>query len=561
MKTSSRQIADDFGWWRECQPNTFYKSDDELARSLMFYCRDKEKLAEYQDRLIQFGAEAASILNEAAEISNQPENLPTLSEGHDEPVRYHQSYHEIGMRLYRTGVMKLFSRPSHNVLGMGFLHLLSMNGESGHACPFACTAGVIKVLSAVGSPDQQKRYLPHLLETDYRKVYHGAQYLTESHGGSDVGANRTIAEKDAGSENSWFITGEKWFCSNVTAHLAVLTARPLGAPEGTRGLGLFLLLQRSQTGKANGIEIIRLKDKLGTKSLATAEIVLKRAGAEALGPIDRGFQNMMRHVIDTSRLSNCMFASGAARRACLTANLFVDHRMAFGKRVGEFPLVHHTLEFMKAKSLAIMSGCFCLTRMLDDLESDSGDRVSARLYRTLLNLSKYRTSVMAREIVLAGIECLGGNGTIESFSIMPRLLRDCVIYESWEGPHNVLIAQTFRDFRKDSLVDCAFSYLESTFAAIGASEISDVTAGAIDLLKALRIQMTKELDGDADEPSWRFRSAAGTFGNLFFLSQMCATAEWEKQSDLKPKNANAIPTFWNYIRYYEDSVLNPDFGN
>jgi acyl-CoA dehydrogenase len=544
--------VEDFSWWQKCQPANFYDSDRELSGSLRFHCRDGERLAEYQDRLSRFGAAAATVINEAAEISNRAENLPTLrsmmlsGEGVEE-VCYNPSYHEVGARLYETGVMQLFSTPPDNVLAMAFLYLLSLSGEAGHGCPFACTAGVIKALNALGTPEQKQRYLPHLLNPDYGQLYHAAQYLTESHGGSDVGANRTVAEKDSEHDGVWLITGEKWFCSNVTAHVAVLTARPEGAPVGTEGLGLFLLPQRRPDGTPNGIEIRGLKDKLGTQSLATAEIFLRRARAEALGPFDGGFKNMMTYVINTSRLSNCLFAAGAARRAFVTADLYVNRRTAFGRQLGKFPLVRQMLGLMQAKSTAILSAGLCLARMLDDLESDSaGTGQNARLFRLLLNVAKYRSSVLARETVLTGIECLGGNGTIERFSIMPRLLRDCIVYEAWEGTHNVLIAQTYRDLRKDSALDSAFTYLESVFKAVSAPELGAVRSGALLRLKVLRTQMEKQLGGGG-EPSWPFRAAVDVFGDLFFLSQVSAEADWENGLGLETNKLNAARALWYCI--------------
>jgi acyl-CoA dehydrogenase len=568
MKTRLKSLImpEHFSWWRECQPTNFYDSDPELSRSLAFYCRNGERLSEYEGRLSRFGAAAATIINEAAEISNHANNLPTLQIDRTdgkliEQVCYHPSYHTIGSSLFETGVMQLFSKPANNVVGMAFLHLLSMNGEAGFACPLACTAGIIKAIEALGTAEQKQRYLPRLLDKDYRRLYHGAQYLTESHTGSDVGANRTIAEKDSEHDDVWLITGEKWFCSNVSAHLAVLTARPKDAPEGTRGLGLFLLPQRWPDGSSNGIEIVRLKDKLGTRSLATAEILLKRARAEALGPLDSGFKNMMTYVINTSRLSNCLFASGAARRAFVLADLYVKHRVAFGRQLRDFPLVSQTLSLMKAKSMAILSAGLCLARTLDDLESDeTANDTDACLFRLLLNLSKYRSSVLARETVLAGIECLGGNGTIESFSIMPRLLRDCIVYEAWEGPHNVLIAQAYRDLRRDSMLDSAFRYLESVFRLVSASELSAICSSALQRLKALRVQMEKQLAGEETEPSWQFRATVDTFGDLFFLSQMCAEIDWWKRAGLKTDKLNDARAFWFYMHRNEDAAYHfPEF--
>jgi alkylation response protein AidB-like acyl-CoA dehydrogenase len=560
QEIDSSVLPEDFYWWRDCQLLNFYERNDDLLCGLRLYSRNKQRFEEYEERLIRFGASAATIINDAAETSNTPEHLPILEsvrrDGDDlQQVRYHDSYHAIGSLLYGTGVMQLFSAPSDNVLGMAFLHLLALNGEAGHACSFACTAGLIKVMGALGTADQKQRHLPRLLETDYTKVHHAAQYLTESRGGSDVGANQTIAEPDPEGEDAWLITGEKSFCSNVTAPLAVLTARPRGAPEGTRGLGLFVLPQRLTDGTSNGIEIIRLKNKLGTKSLATVEIVLKQARAEALGPIDRGFKNMMTYVVNTSRLCNCVFAAGAAQRAFLTAELYADHRVAFGKRLNTFPLIQHTLAVMKAKASAILSASLCLAGMLDDLESASATPgITTDLYRVLLNVSKYRSSLLARESVLDAIECMGGNGTIEDFSILPRLLRDGVVYETWEGAHNVLVAQTFRDLQKHTTVGLAFDYLESAFRSVAVPVLDAMKSGALHLVELLRKWMTSELENDPREPSWQFRTAVSLFGDLFFLSQICARANWAAQNALETESVGNARKLWDRLCYSEGAA-------
>jgi len=539
-----------FKWWAECQPINFYDSDEGLIRSLEFYCHDAERLLTYQDRLSRFGASAATVLNEAAQTSNLAENLPILQSAGGElndEVLYGVPYHVIGSQLYATGVMQLFAEPIDHVLAMAFLHLLSLNGEAGHACPFACTAGVIKALSALGTDEQKQQYLPRLLDPDYTRLYHAAQYLTENQGGSDVGSNRTIAERHPVHDGDWLLTGEKSFCTNVTAPIAVLTARPKGARDGTSGLGLFLLRQRHVDGTLNGIQIVRLKEKLGTQSIATAEIRLNGAVAESLGPVDGGFKNMMRYVINTSRLCNCFFASGAARRAFITADLYATHRTAFGKRIKEFPLVNQTLALMKAKSTGILAASLCLARMLDDVESGLEDEERNQLlFRVLLNVSKYRSSVLARETVLAGIECLGGNGTIETFSVLPRLLRDCIVYETWEGPHNVLMARLYRDLRKASALNQAFMCLQKVFKNVEATELADVCHSALRRVETLRVEIEKELNGSDVEPSWAFRAAMDVFGNLFFLARICAEADFHKSAEIRIDRIKAAQDFWRY---------------
>jgi len=213
--------------------------------------------------------------------------------------------------------MSVYGSPGNNLLALTLFYLSSQNGEAGHNCPLACTAGVIKTLQFASSGALQFRYLTRLLDPNYETRFHGAQFLTEIQGGSDVGANactaRRLGETADGIER-WVINGEKWFCSNVTADLALVTARPDGGPRGTKGLGLFLVPRVADDGTTNGIYINRLKDKLGTRSLATAEVEFRDAVAYVASPLESGFQVAMDHVINTSRLYNAIGSAGAARR-------------------------------------------------------------------------------------------------------------------------------------------------------------------------------------------------------------------------------------------------------
>ena len=124
------------------------------------------------------------------------------------------------------------------------------------------------------------------METDYDECQRGSQFLTEEHGGSDVGANLTRAVRDG---DDWRLHGEKWFCSVADADVFAVTARPDGAPEGTRGIGCFLV-PRTVDGRANGFTIRKLKDKLGTRALATGEIVFDGAVAYPIGALEDGFK-------------------------------------------------------------------------------------------------------------------------------------------------------------------------------------------------------------------------------------------------------------------------------
>jgi len=450
------------------QPDNTWRADPHLRRVVARWA-GQEKLARWEAGFDAFGAAAAGPVDAAVRENNLTANLPVLDRfdgfgARIEAVAHHPSYHAAGRAIYGSGMMAALGEPEGNLRALTLFYLSSQNGEAGHNCPLACTAGVIKTLRAVAAPALRDRYLPRLLSTDYDRLAHGAQFLTEVQGGSDVGANELRAEPVAGTEDQWRLSGEKWFCSNVTADLMLVTARPVDAGEGTRGLGLFLVPRRLEDRRLNGFTIRRLKDKLGTRTMATAEVDFDDAVAWQVGPLEDGFRNVMRHVINTSRIFNAVGCAGAARRACTVAHGFAAHREGFGAPILGYPLVRETLADMRAETAAMTSGALLLAHLLDEDEAGRLDTAHAAFLRVALNLNKTRAAIAAHEVVNAGIEVLGGNGTVETFSVLPRLLRDNVVFENWEGSHNVLLLQVLRDCRRKGLHEGFFAVLEGLVA-------------------------------------------------------------------------------------------------
>ncbi len=436
----------------EEQPANFWRADPHLCRVLR-HLAGEEALARWEGDLDRFGAVCAGPLDRAVRLNSLDANLPALDrfspDGERiEEVRHHPSYHEAGRLIYGSGMARLLAEPGQNLQALAFFYLSSHAGEAGHNCPMACTAGVIKTLVAVASPELRDRYLARLTSTDYEELAHGAQYLTEVQGGSDVGQNAVRAVPDERGNRGWRLFGEKWFCSNVTADLALVTARPEGAAAGTEGLGLFLMPRRLPDGSLNAFAIRRLKEKLGTRTLATAELDLEGALAWQLGPLEEGFRNAVTHVIDTSRVFNAVGCAGIARRACLVAHAYAAQRRAFGRPILDYPMVQETLADMRSETAAMVSGVFQAVHVLDAVERGSASPAERAFLRLAINLDKMRTALSSHEVVQSGIEVLGGNGAIESFSVLPRLLRDNVVYENWEGSHNVLLLQALRDCRR-----------------------------------------------------------------------------------------------------------------
>jgi acyl-CoA dehydrogenase len=452
----------DLAAWLDDQPKNFYLADPCLRALHGATWTDAER-DRFAPALAAYGEACAGPLDAAARTNNQHRNLPALDpyDGVGQrrgPVEHHPSYHDAGRIIYGSGVMSAYGeRPAPHRYILSLFYLSSHVGEGGHNCPLACTAGAIRALQELGTPAQQERFLPGLLNPDWDRNFTGAQFLTEVQGGSDVGANGTVAALQP--DGSYRITGEKWFCSNIDAEVILMTARIEDGPAGTRGLGLFLVPAWLPDGRANDFRARRLKDKLGTRSMASAEVDFLGAWAEAIGPVEVGFRNMMQLVINTSRLYNAFSVAGMAHRACLVAEGYARHRRAFGAPVARYPLVQETLAHMLADAEASLAGSWLLAGLQERLDRGEAGEDEQAFFRVALNVNKLRTAVLAHSIINSGIEVLGGNGAIESFSVLPRLLRDNVVCENWEGTHNTLRLQTLRDCKKMGIHHGFFRYL------------------------------------------------------------------------------------------------------
>src|SRR5690554_600493 len=277
-----RQAINNFG---EAMRHNAYQADAHFQRVIRRYARP-ERLDALEGALDAFGEVVLGELDDVVRKNNEPGNLPQLNRytgfgERIEQIDHHPSYHEAGRFIYGSGVMAAYAEHPNNMGALSRFYLSSLNGEAGHNCPLACTAGVIRVLQELGTDELKSKYLPGFLDADYANHREGAQFLTEIQGGSDVGANGTRAVRN--DDGSYQIYGEKWFCSNIDADVFLMTARLEELGEGTRGLGLFLVPRQLDDGSVNAFYVRRLKDKLGTRSMASGECDFRGAQAFHMG--------------------------------------------------------------------------------------------------------------------------------------------------------------------------------------------------------------------------------------------------------------------------------------
>lgn len=506
-----------------------------------------QRYAAGEPRLRRLAEETGAELDELVMESSRDEQLPSLrrqdSDGRPtEEVVFHPAYHEVGRAFWSSGVLAVLAEPGSAVDCGAIAYLLDQHGEAGHACPVACTAGAIKLIQKLGTEDQRSRYLPSLLQTDYDRRCHAAQFVTEVQGGSDVGLNDCRAAPEA-DRPGWFrIHGEKWFCSVADAGLFVVSARPDGAPGGTKGLGLFLV-PRMLDGKPNGFALRRLKYKLGTRSMATGEIEFRDALGEAIGPLEDGFRNLVGIVLDTSRVHNALAACGLMRRAFVEAHCFARNRLAFGRRIIEFPAVREILARMKTCTMAALATTFRILAMSDRLDRVESDELAAAR-RIAVTINKYWAALASTRTVRDGIEILGGNGTIEDFSVLPRLYRDSIVVESWEGTHNTLCAQVLRDFLTRDLHGPWLGQLESEIGGDAPSELADHTARARELHGDVSDRIDRLLAADPETAAAHVRHVVDRMCRLTDWVALLAQARWDLEHGEGSRCIDALALYW-----------------
>jgi acyl-CoA dehydrogenase len=335
------------------------------------------------------------------------------------------------------------------------LTYLFVQAEFGLCCPVSMTDSLARTLRKFGKPELVERYLPGLISQDVETLAQGAMFMTEQGAGSDVAATATLANK-TGEDGAWRLTGDKWFCSNPDAGLAMVLARTGDAALGIRGVSLFLLPRRLPDGSLNTYRIVRLKDKLGTRSMASGEIRLDGALAYLVGEAGRGFVHMA-DMVNNSRLSNGVRAAGLMRRAVGEAFFIARHRQAFGKKLIDLPLMR--LQLAKLLLLAEQARTMMFQTAEALRRADAGDAQAYSLVRILTPLIKFRACRDVRKVTGDAMEVRGGCGYIEEWSDA-RLVRDAHLGSIWEGTSNIVALDVMRAIERDGSLVALDSHLE-----------------------------------------------------------------------------------------------------
>ncbi|KAK2523064.1 acyl-CoA dehydrogenase family member 11 [Columba guinea] len=328
------------------------------------------------------------------------------------------------------------------------LYLFS-SSSGGFNCPLAMTDGAAKVIESLGVPGSLKNAFDHLTSRDPKKFWTSGQWMTERRGGSDVAnGTETVARKQA--DGTYRLYGFKWFTSAADSDMALTLARVVDAEgcvkQGSSGLSLFFLKVRDEEGKLNNIQVQRLKDKLGTRQMATGELWLNGAEAQLISAEGRGVASIS-NMLNVTRIHNVIAAVASMRRMISLSREYARRRVAFGKLLKDHPLHVQTMARMEVQTRGAFLLLMEVVRLLGLVETNMASEEHQLLLRLLVPVAKLYTGKQASAIVIEAMESFGGQGYMEDTGL-PVVIRDTLVLSIWEGTTNVLSLDVLRSLTK-----------------------------------------------------------------------------------------------------------------
>ncbi len=411
----------------------------------------------------------------------------SLADLDNEPV--HTVWDPWGNRIDHVEVTEVWKRAQvicaeHGLVAAGYdaelgayarvhQHVLNYVAQASldtYNCPLAMTDGAARTLLDSGNQALIDHALPRLLSRDPAKMWTSGQWMTERIGGSDVGQTETIARRDG---DTWRLYGTKWFTSATTADMALTLARPEGNPPGGRGLAMFYLELRDETGRLKNIRINRLKDKFGTRKLPTAELTLDGVEATPVAGLENGVRNITP-MLNVTRTWNAVGAILGMQRAVALTRDYARKREAFGAALIDKPLHVDTMAEMIAETQGAFLLAFRVVELLGRIEAGEATASEELLSRLLTPIGKLTTGKQAVSVASEALESFGGAGYVNDTGL-PKLLADAQVLPIWEGTTNVLSLDTLRALKQDGVWE---AFVAEIRLRLGAAEDSRLKVAA-----------------------------------------------------------------------------------
>jgi alkylation response protein AidB-like acyl-CoA dehydrogenase len=421
-------------------------TSDALLRSYLKHRLPAEALEAVEPDLQRFGERVATeilALGNVAE-SDPPQHVPYDAWGRRiDDIVVSDAWRALDRVSAEEGLVAIgYERrfgASSRIYQMAKLYLFHASSAT-YSCPLAMGDGAARFLEVFGEGNAAARNaFEHLTSRDPEKFWTSGQWMTERTGGSDVSATSTVARR---SEEGFRLSGTKWFTSATTSQMAMALARIEGAPAGGRGLSVFLIELRDADGALRGIRVNRLKDKLGTRALPTAELTLDDTPATLIGGEGDGVRKISA-LFNVTRVYNAVAAVSGMRRAVALATDYASRRVAFGKPLIDQPLHAETLADLETRVRAAFLLVFRVVELMGKEECGEATDAERAIMRLLIPVAKLYTAKEAVAVASEALEAFGGAGYIEDTGL-PRLLRDAQVLPIWEGTTNVLSLDMWR---------------------------------------------------------------------------------------------------------------------
>ncbi|KLO41860.1 acyl-CoA dehydrogenase [Mycobacterium nebraskense] len=505
----------------------WYLTDPTLQFTMAYYLQPDE-LAVVEPHLARMGElMGGPVARWAEETDRNPPRLERYDRwGHDisqvvMPASFTQSKRAV---LDAQQALRNDTRAAKVSSGLSLFasNYLLNQADIGMGCALGTGGGMVQSLVASFAPADVRE---HVLAKFASGEWAGetAQLLTERTGGSDLGALETTATR---AGDSWILNGFKWFASNCAGEAFVVLAKPEGAPDSTRGVANFLVLRTRRDGSRNGVRVRRLKDKLGTRSVASGEVEFVDAEAFLLsgdptdeaGPSDGKGLGRMMELTNAARLGIALFGLGNARRALVESLCYARRRHAFGGALIDKPLMRRKLAEMIVDVEAAQA-------MVFDGTGDTNHRQPRNMrQRIAVPVTKLKACRLGITAASDAIEIHGGNGYIETWPVA-RLLRDAQVNTIWEGPDNILCLDVRRGIEQTRAHEALLARLHDAVSVSDDDDTTRLVAGRIEDLDAAITAWSKR---DHDMAEARLFPLAQFMGDVYAGALLTEQAAWER---------------------------------
>jgi len=524
----------------------FYADDPFLQKTLRHFAGDE--FVELDRRLRSFSPKVSFRWRPLTDTGGKPHKLPSIEHYNaynqriDRIVRAAETV-QLEKEIFSEG---LFSSRVTAWESLAKRYLLFQLGEFGVMCPITCTEGLVALIQQFPedhTPEIQS-ILKHCTEGSAGEFGIGAQFMSEIQGGSDIPSNLL----EAVPENDHYrLFGSKFFTSAVHADYAVVTAKV----SGSEAVGTFIvpawLPGNKEKEVRNSFRINRIKWKMGTCEVPTAELEYDGAICYAVGPTNRGVANAVGIVLSLSRISIGISSAASITRAAREAQLYADFRDVFGAKIGQWALANQQVRDLVHEAQRCLAGLCKIFALYQDVGGRlqpgmaSNEPLEARrkrfLLRELIIMQKLVTAYDAVDALRKGISIFGGHGVIEDFCSLPRIFRDVAVNELWEGPRNVLLMQIFRDMVRAAEFYPPNTFLNDLLSGISQKEIDQYCRRALQFTAEAPFQ---KLDRDARIQAMAWEAF---IVDVFRAYQEIALADTGPEPIIESKKMN-LPEIW-----------------